>query len=243
MGWRIGSALFCLLCASVVSAHDPFVLDARRAASGSIQLELIKLPQATVPVTIRYQLRAAGVPRGVIFNVFTKDFAHSFHEVASGFQVDKSGNIVSSDMSETGQPQRLDGIMLEPGPYPFGAAWEVALVSSDRTFRAFAKVIPYPMTARDGPCTISLELVSHRGDRFRVSGAGFAPGDDIITESRYAGRVIPKQLRISPEGLLPPDVVSHGAGGTDRSARYAVKGPSCDVAIEYEWGEPALSRR
>jgi hypothetical protein len=68
-------------------------------------------------------------------------------------------------------------------------------VSADRTVRAFAQVIPYPITARAGPCTIALELVSHRGERFVVSGAGFTPGDDVITESRYAGRVMQKQLR------------------------------------------------
>ena len=133
--------------------------------------------------------------------------------------------------------------MLEPGPYPRGAAWEVALVSADRAFRAFAKVIPYPITARDGPCTVSLELVSHRGERFVASGAGFAPGTDVLTELRYAGRVIQKQRQISPEGLLPPDILSHGASSLDHSARYAVKGPTCEVVVGYEWGEPALSRR
>ena len=198
MFWRIRSALFLLLCASVASAHDPFVLDARRAAPGGIQLALIELPRATASAPIQYRLQAVGMPQGVIFGVFTKDFAHSFHEVAAGFQVDESGNMVSSESNGTGQPRRLDEIVLEPGPYPLGAAWEVALVSSDRAFRAFAKVIPHPITARDGPCTISLELISYRGDRFLVSGAGFAPGDDIITESRYAGRVIQKRQQISP---------------------------------------------
>jgi hypothetical protein len=134
-------------------------------------------------------------------------------------------------------------MVLEPGPYPQGAAWEVALVSADRALRAFAKVIPHPITARDGPCTISLELISHRGDRFMASGAGFVPGEEVLTESRYAGRVMQKRQRISPEGLLPPDVGSHGASNAEHSARYAAKGHSCDVVAEYEWGEPALSRR
>lgn len=244
MFWRIGSTVVFLLCASAlsVSAHDPFKLDARRAAPGDIRLALIEWPRATVPATVRYRLQATGVPRGVIFSVFAKDFAHTFHKVASGFQVDESGNMVASESSEAGQLRRLDEMVLEPGPYPLGAPWEVALVSADHAFRAFAKVIPYPITARNGPCTISLELVSHRGERFIASGTGFPPEEDVITELRYAGRVIQKQRRISPEGLLPPDVVSHGASGTDRSAHYAVKDHSCDVAVEYEWGEPALSR-
>jgi hypothetical protein len=267
MFWRIGSALSFLLCASVVSAHDPFVLDARRAAPGSIQLELIELSRAVAPAGVQYRLQAVGMPQGIIFGVFTKDFAHSFHEVAAGFQVDESGNIVSNGIRETVQPrrlyetvlnwlskswtawrspsrpQRLEEIVLEPGPYPLGAAWEVAIVSSDRAFRAFAKVVPHPITARDGACTISLELISQRGEQFMASGTGFTPQDDVITESRYAGRVIQKQLRISSEGLLSPHVLSHGVGGADRSAHYTVKGHSCNITVEYKWGALALSRR
>jgi hypothetical protein len=78
---------------------------------------------------------------------------------------------------------------------------------------------------------------------FWPSGSGFVPGDNLLTESRYAGRVIEKRVRISAEGLLPPQVLLHRAVGFDHGAHYAVKGRSCAMAVEYNWGEPALSRR
>ena len=133
-------------------------------------------------------------------------------------------------------------MVFEPGPSPQGAVWEVALVSADRTVSAFARVIPRPITARDGPCTVMLELVSRRGDRFLASGAGFAPGDDVTIESGHSGRVMQKRQRVSADGRLPPDVIAHAATGTDRTARYTVKGRSCEVAVEYTWGEATLSR-
>jgi hypothetical protein len=243
MFWRIGLTLFFLLCASASTAHEPVLLDARRATPG-LRLELAELPSTTAPdaTTARYRLRVSGLPRGVVFGVWAKGFGHSFHEVASGFRMDESGVMVSSELAGAGRPRRLDTMVLDPGPYPQGAVWEVALASVDLTFTVFAKVIPRPIMARDGPCTVALELVSRRGQRFMASGAGFAPGDDVITESRYAGQIIQKRRRISAEGLLPPDVISHDSSGADRSARYAVKGRSCEVAIEYVWGEPALSR-
>jgi hypothetical protein len=177
-----------------------------------------------------------------VFGVWAKDFGHSFHEVATSFQMDESGVMVSSELDDASRPRRLDEMVLDPGPYPPGAIWEVALASVDLTLTAFAKVIPRPITARDGPCTVSLELVSRRGDRFVASGAGFASDEDVVTELWYAGRMIKKRQRVSAEGRLPPDVISHGASGIDRSARYAVKGRSCNVAVEYEWDEPALGR-
>jgi hypothetical protein len=243
MFWRFAWVFIFFLCVSRATAHDPFVLDARRAAPGGIQLELTEWPSAKVSNAMSYRLRAVGLPRQIIFALFTKDFSHSFHELASGFQLDGSGNIVSIESREGDQSRRLDEMLLKPGPYPRGAVWEVGLVSADRAFRAFAKVIPHPINAREGTCTISIELISQRGDRFIASGSGFIPEDDVMTESRYSGRVIQKRKRISPDGLLPPDVISHGARGADRSARYSIKGRSCDVAVDYDWGEPALVRR
>lgn len=242
MFWYIGIVWFFLLWASAISAHEPIQLDAHRATAG-LRLELREVPPTTDPATVRYRLQAAGLPAGTSFGVWAKHFGHPFHEVTSGFRVDESGNAIASELDEAGRPRRLDELTFEPGQYPRGAVWEVALVSADQTLKAFAKVIPHPLTARDGPCTVSLELVSHRGKRFLVSGAGFAPGEDVSTESRFAGRVIQKRRRISPEGLLLPEVISHeDASSTDYNARYTVEGRSCTVAVEYEWGEPALGR-
>ncbi len=90
---------------------------------------------------------------------------------------------------------------------------------------------------------MSIELVSHRGDRFLATGAGFVPEEEVSTESRYADRVIVKKAQISSQGVLGPQVLLHAAVGSDRTARYLVKGHSCELAIDYLWGKPALIRR
>lgn len=256
MTWYMWLVALLLLGASQAVAHELTLLDNRRPTPG-LRLELTELPATTAPAsaTVKYRLRAFGLPHDVVFSVWARDFGHSFHEVATGFQMDASGVMVSNKLDGAhciqcwwhrlvkGQPRRLDEMAFDPGPnYPRGAVWEVALASVDRTLMAFAKVIPYPITAQDGACTVSLELAARRGDRFIASGAGFDPGEEVITESRYAERIIQKRWRISSEGLLPPDIILHGASGTNHSARYAVKGRSCNVVVEYEWGKPALNR-
>ena len=237
----LGLAVFLLLVSAPhASAHDPVILDPLRATPG-IRLELVEVPEAatSAPTSRRYRLVTAGVPSGVTFGIWTRDFTHAFHEVVSGFRTDDAGKLVSV---ENGRRRDWREIVLDPGPYFRGAIWEVALVSEDRTITAFTRVIPRPIVARDGRCVVTLELVSHRGQRFLASGRGFAPGDDVVVESRYAGRAQQKQVRVSADGLLPPDVVSHASPGSDRTARYSVKGRSCQVTIEYEWGEPAFQR-
>ena len=236
-----GLALLFLVWGSSASAHDLYIFDSRRATPGP-SIELIELPPSTGAIDKKYRVKVgAGLPRGVVFGVYTKPFDHAFHEAESGFQLDESGDLVSSDPS--GRVRRLEDVVFGPGPYPPGAAWELALVSSDRTIRLFTKAIPYPIVASNGPCIVSLELVSDRGDRFTTSGAGFPPGDEVVTELRYSGRLIQRQQRASPEGRLTPELIAHRDISADRTARYTVKARSCEVSIDYDWGEPALHRR
>jgi hypothetical protein len=238
----LGSALAVLLVASPVFAgHGATDLNSHQATPG-IQIELIELPAGQSGGAVQYRLRSTGVPRDVTFDVWAKDFRQPFREIAAGFRINAAGALVSIDFNGS-RPQRLDAMALGPGPYPLGAAWEVALVSSDRTITAFARVIPRPIVVRDGPCTVFLELASARGERFVASGTGFVPGDDVIVESQFSGRVNRRQVRITAEGMLPPDDISHAPIGSDRSARYAVKGRACEVTLEYRWGAPALQRR
>lgn len=239
MSWRIGWILYIVLCASPVCAGHGLDIDLRRATPG-LHLELIDLPQTAGQIAKRYRLRAINYPRDVVFGVFRRGFAQSFEEVASGFRVDRVGNLVSSGILRS---QRLDELVFEPGLYPRGVAWELALVSADRTLLAFARTIPYPIKARDGPCTVQLELVSSRGSHFVVTGGGFVPGEEVVTAVQYSGQVIEKGQRISSEGLLPLNVLAHQASGADSIARYTVKARSCKVIVDYEWGEAALVRR
>jgi hypothetical protein len=240
---RVGLAVFLLLASTTCAgAHDPVILDPLRATPG-IRLELVEVPEAPASASTsrRYRLVTAGVPSGVTFGVWTRDFTHGFHEVISGFRTDDSGTLVSVQDGD-GRPRGLTEIVLDPGPYFRGAIWEVALVSEDRTITAFTRAIPRPIVARDGGCVVTLELVSHRGQRFLASGRGFVPGDDVVVESRYAGRVQRKHVRVSADGVLPPDVLTHIAPGADHGARYSAQGRACQVTIEYEWGEQAFQR-
>lgn len=260
MLWRIGLVCFVLLAASPAPAHDDHTLDPRNATPG-LRLGMTQVSRLPDSLTRGYRLQAVGFPRGVVLSVWAQDFGQPFRLVASGFEVDGSGNLVWSKhgrrdhlhhpkekdhlphQRESDDRHHPNEITFEPGPYPRAAVWRVALVSVEGALKAFAAVIPYPITARQGPCTVSLELVSYRGDHFVVTGAGFAPGEEIVAECRYSGRSIQKRQRASPTGLLPLDVISHEAIDADRSARYTVKGRSCELSIEYDWGKAALLPR
>lgn len=240
MNWRLSLVAILILWSTAVAArHGSGVLDPRRATPG-IRIALEELTQGARPGTKGYRLRAEGMPRDVVYEVWAKDFGQQFTRVFSGFRFDETGELASTDGSA--KPRRLGDFVFDPGPYPDGAVWMVALASEDHQLSAFAKVIPHPIVARDGACTVTLELISLHGNRFVASGEGFKPGEEVDIEMRSSGRLIQKKQRTSPEGFLPLDVVSHGAISTDYSARYTVKAASCAPDVRYSWGEAALVR-
>ena len=231
-------ALLLLMGAVPVAArHGVDGFDARHPTPG-IQLTLV---ERTAPGTTGYRLTTAGVPRGVLFNIWAKEFGGPFRPVASGFRVNEAGILETVD--EAGQPRRLDDVVLDPGDYPRGAAWEVALVSADHSVVAVTKTTPRPIAARHGPCAVSLELASRRGDRFIVATQGFEVGEPVVVQLQQAAGTTNKELYVPPAGRIPLDVIIHGVAGPDHRARYTVRGRACEVAVDYTWGEPALTRR
>lgn len=241
MAWRIGWVVLLSLWSAVVLArHGSASLDPSRATPG-IRLELVELPSIVSSGAKKYRLRVEGLPRDVTYDIWTRDFGQQFKQVLSGFRLNRAGDLMSTD--DSGQTQRFGEITFDPGPYSNGAVWMAAIASDDHKLSAFAKVIPYPITARDGACSLSMELISLHGNRFLATGAGFPPSTEVNIEQRFAGQVTNRKLRVSAQGRLPPDVVSHGGVGTDLTAHYTAKSPSCGPVVRYEWGVAALKRR
>ena len=248
-GTRLAVAL-ALLYASPATAHDPVRFDTRRPVPGA-SLTIVEVSRAEVPTaTIRYRLHTGGIPRGLVVEAWANEFGHGYHQLLADLRADDSGAVVSTELDGTGRPRRLDELVFEPGPLARGAGWEVVIVGRDRKVVAYAKVIPHPIIGRDGPCEVSLELASRRGERFIVSGTGFVPGEEVLTELKYSGRIVRKTRNALADGRLPQEAIMHGVGarpsdssGKDRVARYLARGRLCEVVVEYEWGEQALDKR
>lgn len=219
MAWRAALAALALAWAAAADArHSSSVLDPRRATPG-LNLELIEAARSATGEAVKYRLRVKGLPQGQAFGVWARSFGRDFSEVV---------------------PALREDLELDPGPYPRGAAWWVAIASQDQKTTAFARVVPYPIAARDGSCSISLELISLYGNRFIALGEGFPPGEEVEIETRASGTVSRKRQRVPPDGRLPLDVVEHGTLSADTVARYRVKARACAPAVEYRWGDSAL---
>lgn len=221
-------------------AHDDNILDPHNATPG-VRLELLELPRTKTASALAYRMRLTGTASGLEFELWTQDFGALFRKVSSGLRADEDGNVVSRRRGKGGRSPVQ--VTVAPGSLPAGAAWSVAVVSKDRSIRAFAATIPRPIVSRSGSCMLQLELVSYKGDRFVATGSGFSPGDEVAVQSTIGGVTTDKRRRIAVDGRLPTDVIVRDVLPPDSRARYAVTGRSCNVAIDYKWGRQALARR
>ena len=139
--------------------------------------------------------------------------------------------------------QALRQIMQRPGRpgQARGHGRERADLTQMANSARFIVLVPMTSVAREIRCLCS---------SFRFAATAFSP-PGLASSARkmssrhqlFSGRVVRNWRRINSEGLLPLDVLSHAGTGSDRRTRYEIRGRTCNVGIEHEWGETGLSRR
>jgi peptidyl-prolyl cis-trans isomerase A (cyclophilin A) len=130
-------------------------------------------------------------------------------------------------------------LLIAFGTFLKGEAFQVALISEDKTIVAFAKTIPNPIEAIQGPYRLWVELGTPNATGFIIWGEGFEPDEEIDATSLSEGEVIKSKIKAGGAGrfmtIVGPAVIGKKSG----SATYGVVGKSGEVKVSYQWGLPA----
>lgn len=196
---------------------------------------------------VGYTFKASGFPKNKSYELWGQWTDGLTTKFSEKLYVDDSGKMVGGRLP--GEPSS-EGIALERftiNLYGFakGEAMDYALISTDETVKAFTRVIPFPIEAKEGSCRLSVELVENRGDLFGIWVEGFEPDEEITTVSKFGDQVIDEgKLKVpSEEGkfliFLLPSVI----GGRSGPASFTASGKSCNLTVNYEWGPPALKKQ
>ncbi len=211
-----------------------------RYATPGVELTLqeVKRQRVSGKMRVDYTLLVSGFPEGKSFTLWAKPFGSSpiLLKQFGELYVDPSGKFVA-------EKKTLRGIHLSALDYSKGEPYEVALISTDQTIKAFAKVIPIPVATKEGRCRLWMELVSANGTAFAINGEGFEPDEGVTTTSRSDGEVMESKHKASPEGKLFAIVFPAVIGKPAGSASYTVVSRFCSLTVEYEWGARAFIMR
>ena len=194
-----------------------------------------------------YTFKASGFPKNKSYEFWGQWLDGRTIKFAEKFYVDDSGKLVGGQLPGKTSPE---GVALERftfGLHGFakGESKMYALISTDETVKAFARIVPFPIEAKEGSCRLSVELIENRGDLFGILAEGFEPDEEITTVSKFGDQVIDEgKLKVpSEEGkfliFLLPSVI----GGRSGPASFTASGKSCNLTVNYEWGPPALKKQ
>jgi hypothetical protein len=170
--------------------------------------------------------------------------------VKTGFTANAAGELVCPEPSGE-NPQSnvrpcLAGKALKdqnvPQAHNFakGEPFRLGVISSDGSVRAFARVVPDPIEASDGPCRLSVELASPDGLMFVLHGDGFEPDVELTTVTVSGKEKLNNTFRNSTDGKFAIPILPGVVGKKSGSTTVTVSSKSCTVPVRFDWGRAAL---
>jgi len=180
-----------------------------------------------------YRVVVSGLPKDKIFKLWQKNLGREPEFVFLTVYLDDSGDLVFEAPNK-----KFRQVSVSLSGLAKGEPVEYALISTDQTVRAFTRVILFPIESKDGPCLLSMQLGSPRGDLFLVIGQGFEPDGEATTESRSDVEVLRNKVRLTRDGKFATVVAPAVVGKRSGKASFTASAKDCSPTVDYEWGAP-----
>ncbi len=221
-----------------VEKLSPHAFELRNATPGiTLTLQEMRRWMKGPKHGVDYRLGVSGLPKDKRFKLWQKNLGREPALAFFTVYLDGSGDVVFETAAE-----KFKEVRLSLYDFARGEPMEYALISTDQTMQAFARVVLFPIEARDGQCLLSVQLGSREGDLFLVMGEGFEPEEEVATESQSEGEVVKGRSRPSREGKFATVVAPAVVGRRSGRASFTASGKGCSPTVDYEWGPAALRK-
>ena len=203
---------------------------------------------------IVYHLETSGFLAEKTYTVWMKQSVdQKIVPFISGYSTDASGKLVCPPESQpsasvTGDmpipcaklPMPLEQFPFSIRHYHKGEPLNLAVISTDGVVRAFASAYPFPIQARDGKCSLTVELKDIKGNLFMIRGEGFDPGETVKTVSTSGKEEIDDSQQASPQGEISTLLLPGVKGKQSGLVSFTATGASCRSSVTFEWGRAAM---
>ncbi|MFY9912000.1 MAG: hypothetical protein WAK56_19305 [Candidatus Sulfotelmatobacter sp.] len=118
-----------------------------------------------------------------------------------------------------------------------GEPVELGLISDDGRFRAFAQIVPFPMEASSGPCHLSAVETGPYYFSMFIRASGFQPNEELMIENQSENEGAETSGKADDNGGYDSLIFPFVKGKRSGKARFYISAKSCQVGIEFPWGE------
>jgi hypothetical protein len=157
--------------------------------------------------------------------------------VMDGLMVNANGAVGCPAHSNDTCSRNFDGVEIKIKYAPAkGEIYRNALVSKDQKSRVFFSIVPDPITAKDGACSLEVIRLQPAFELVLVSGRGFQPSEPVAFHTNSAGETHSVQTQANEKGQFWAPFTPYTEGKTSGTAAVTAKGSKCSPSISFNWG-------
>lgn len=183
---------------------------------------------------VTYNLIASGLPKDSRYTLWTQTIG-SEPQPAADALLNEDGKAVSqiadSEHNVAEDPIDLRVVAGRGEPKQFG------LISIDGKFRAFARVVPFPIEVSDGPCHLSAVMTAPNYSGVIVTVTGLQRGEDLLIKTRSDHEGGERNEKATDSGAYLSLLLPFVKGKRSGRVQFDLNAKSCTIGIELPWGE------
>ena len=195
------------------------------------ELDRTRIEEGTA---VTYHMFASGLPANAEYTLWTWILGSEPEEQADAY-INKDGLIVNvlADPARKIAEDPIDLIVFAGR----GEPKRFALISTDGRYRVFGQVVPFPIEATAGPCHISAITFSPNYSVVDVFVEGLQPGEELQVDTQSADEGGQVKAQATGQGKYIANLLLQVLGKRSGIARFHVTAKSCQIGVEFPWGE------
>jgi hypothetical protein len=180
---------------------------------------------------LKYEFQAKGLPTELDYELLmlptmaasSKDFRST-----GDVHIDKNdGRVIDG-------PNDPRSIIL-PDPAP-GEPYRFALISKDGKYKAYLSLVPNPIEARDGSCTVSVVRLMPHFELAFLRATGFPPQTEIAVHGNSEGEIHDFKVKTNESGYLDAGVLPFKLAKSKGKMEMRFTAATCAPKVSFKWG-------
>ncbi len=187
-----------------------------------------------------YELHVSGAPAGKVYSMISWPVsAMEAHEEGGGVTLSPVGTAICEGVAERCKlPKPNDPIAVTVEPKP-GEPVRVGLLSTDRTVRAFAQVVPLPLRGADKGCRLEATLMTPHAEILWLEAAGLPANASFEMISTTEGKTSQVMGKADADGHFHTVMLPEQKGVSHGTDTVELKAQGCTPSVKFSWGNAA----
>jgi hypothetical protein len=183
---------------------------------------------------LTYNIIGRGFPAGIPYALWVWSLGKQPQKIMDGVSFDKRGLVICSGKPGFCSGQVADDAVNVRATARAGEPKRFAVVSADGKIAGFAEAVPFPITASDKGCKVSIVRTDLLAEVVLVRVSGFAANEALTITGQSADAT---HVTAAADGSWQAVVTTKVQGQKSGVATVKTSGKGCSPNVSFAWGE------